>query len=96
MGPMIRDLSLGPTIVAALVFLAIGLLGLVKPYAVQSFALRVYRDPQGRRDRRIDYLESHSYIVALRVIGFLCTTAGLALAATVVGALIVPGLAEFR
>lgn len=92
--PVIRELSLGPAIAGAVVFLFLGFLGFVMPYAVQRYALRLYQYPGD--EHRARFLQSHSYIVMLRVIGFAFLAVGLALATVIVAAFAVPGFAEFR
>lgn len=97
MEPIVRDLALGPTVFGALVFLAIGVVCLAKPYAVQFYALKLYRDPMAEKQGMlVPFMQSGSYILMLRVIGVTCAAIGLGLIAIVAGAFLVPGFAEFR
>jgi hypothetical protein len=77
------------TVVAAAVFLLIGLPCLFWPRLVQRLASHIYRhDP----DRRRNFIASSGYLVMLRLLGALWTGVGVFLIAV----LVVPGFAVFR
>ena len=90
-------MSIGPSIVGAVIFLAIGFLCAVKPYLLQRTAVRLYKPPFAEpKDWHVPFLESAAYIVMLRLIGGVCLAVGLVLTAIIIGAILVPGFADLR
>ncbi len=83
---MIRELSFGPTSVAAALFMAVGLLCLLWPDAIQRVALK-YSLPGGLGR---EFMEGRGYILMLRLIGIVSTAVALLLVAALMTALVTP------
>jgi hypothetical protein len=86
---IVKDFSLGAALAGVLFFLPWGLLLLLKPRIVQSYALHLYQYPGD--ERKAAFFRSPGYVVMLRIVGFFCTAVGLFLAGLTVAALLVPG-----
>jgi hypothetical protein len=87
---VIEEVMRTPTmgILTALVFLIIGVGGLVWPEKIQEFALKYYADHPSiaRLNPFLDWMRTRSYIVSVRIVGFLSISASiLVLFATIRG-----------
>ena len=94
MEPFVRELSVAPTIVGAIVFLAIGIPCLLIPHAIQQYAVKTYR-PRPDRGLISVFMQSPAYVVMVRSVGLVFTAVGLGLAGILIAALLVPGFASF-